>query len=72
PRLFQQMSSQLQQFGQQKIIQQTAKNPQLSSGLTPQVDDVASNTMVAPASPQSISHSSSSTLVLRKLSNKLQ
>ncbi|KAI3892797.1 hypothetical protein MKX03_000901 [Papaver bracteatum] len=33
------MSSQLQQFGQQKTIQQTAKSPQLSSGSTPQVTD---------------------------------
>ncbi|XP_026398311.1 putative uncharacterized protein DDB_G0271606 [Papaver somniferum] len=50
-RLLQHMSSQLQQFGQQKIIQQTDKSTQLSLGSTPQVNDVAANTMFTPSFP---------------------
>ncbi|XP_026397745.1 polyadenylate-binding protein RBP45-like [Papaver somniferum] len=56
-KLPQQMSSQMQQSGPQK---QTAVDHQWISILTPQVDNVAANTMVTPDSPQLSSQTSDS------------
>ncbi|KAI3949776.1 hypothetical protein MKW92_039966 [Papaver armeniacum] len=55
PQLSQQLSPQLQQLSPHQISQQTAMNPQLSSGTMPPLNaTAAASTGVGPASPQVI------------------